>query len=890
MTNMLRRCRVPVPFAGLLILLHLGAAASLAQTEKPQDPFVGRYASDDFFAGCYLRPAKLNDVPFANWIYLTPEAAPPVSLQRLKAAHVSELALFASPSAGKQIEWAMAARFSQPIDLKELLAQWRHSRIPGRYAPNSEPDVVQIEGRQCYRLRAGSFLNSPRVYGDLQFTDRDGQPSDGINVGSLNESRKYVEGGTLSTAEFSLGQVTESVLIDNRLPLEIRLNVFRTYRFPAEFSRARIIFRNPKNGVESKPLDFAAKSYENREFLIPRALTVVAGGVERQGDLFEDLISDGKLEVVIKGDHQAIYYGVGQRDLNISAVAHEYVYLAGHELVVAQTPETMAKMLLASQAPGKLAERLSSHASDATVIVDVRNLEQRRGLQRLASLFGDHQTLHLMGDAIVSVTAKVNGGDSVGAHIAFEMTDDDSALKLRVQVNRALRRLKRMANKEVVEFSKGHDALGGLLGIVFLGVPMGLPRINEPPVETEIALRAMVSEASSGVAVKAKDTKAKATGLEITVTPPEFFARMPARGRFALSWYEEKRAKSLFVFEHFELGDEMYERVTSRSPRSSAVWFRRAHHLAYNMSIEFDGHEARYAWVHHGIGTLLDGVEDGANNVDLLWMAAKLIGDKVGASDDRAEYRVLFARDQALHRQLGKFVDIDKARRANNGSVDEWLVAQLLYQHCVDQYANSDRPASIPLAPLYAGPAMTQAQHASALDAAGEAKAATIAWAKAQRMYEQLADRPIEVNGAKLKLSQLEDRLTRFGEDDVGVKWIQNAKAITLFDYWVTRCELEQEAAIRSARQLGHEASLAETREDLTDSFGLYRRALTALDRQRELRPDQMDQIAHDFRAIAKGCRRVTQQLEEEVDDIQELTLEWIENSEVPYPFPLVNP
>jgi ABC-type transport system involved in multi-copper enzyme maturation permease subunit len=67
------------------------------------------------------------------------------------------------------------------------------------------------------------------IYGYLQFTDRNGNPSAGTHIGDEDESRMYVEGGTKARATWTFRNITPDSL-GEELTFESRFRAFRLYK------------------------------------------------------------------------------------------------------------------------------------------------------------------------------------------------------------------------------------------------------------------------------------------------------------------------------------------------------------------------------------------------------------------------------------------------------------------------------------------------------------------------------------------------------------------------------------------------------------------------------------------------------------------------------------
>jgi hypothetical protein len=157
--------------------------------------------------------------------------------------------------------------------------------------------------------------------GTLRFLDREGRPSTkGISVGSEGTYRQYIEGGSLAAAIWKFEGISEREY-SNGLPLEMIVRVFRTYKGTIEKGiKGSVRVRNPASGLQTDPFYFTAREFTIDSLLIPRKLasTSTDGGT-RQVDLFQDIVADGRVEVILQCLEPAQYYGVAQADFYLRA-------------------------------------------------------------------------------------------------------------------------------------------------------------------------------------------------------------------------------------------------------------------------------------------------------------------------------------------------------------------------------------------------------------------------------------------------------------------------------------------------------------------------------------------------------------------------------------------
>jgi hypothetical protein len=182
--------------------------------------------------------------------------------------------------------------------------------------------AVQRSGTGYTIGAAEGLLEARRpLRGTLRFLDREGRPSTkGISVGSEWTYRQYIEGGSLAAAIWKFDGISEREYADG-LPLEMIVRVFRTYKGSIEKGiKGSVRVRNPASGLQSDPFYFTAREFTIDSLLIPRKLasTSTDGGT-RQVDLFQDIVADGRVEVILQCLEPAQYYGVAQADFYLRA-------------------------------------------------------------------------------------------------------------------------------------------------------------------------------------------------------------------------------------------------------------------------------------------------------------------------------------------------------------------------------------------------------------------------------------------------------------------------------------------------------------------------------------------------------------------------------------------
>jgi hypothetical protein len=177
---------------------------------------------------------------------------------------------------------------------------------------------VATAGGAAYEVGPPEGLLEARrpLRGDLRFLDRQGKPSTkAINVGAEWSYRQYIEGGSLAAAIWTFAGVSERDFPDG-LPLEMIVRVYRSHKGDIEKGiPGSVRVRNPANGLQSDPIYFTAKEFTIDSLLIPRQLsaTTTDGGTRRV-DLFTDIVTDGRIEVVVQCLEPSQFFGVARAD------------------------------------------------------------------------------------------------------------------------------------------------------------------------------------------------------------------------------------------------------------------------------------------------------------------------------------------------------------------------------------------------------------------------------------------------------------------------------------------------------------------------------------------------------------------------------------------------
>jgi hypothetical protein len=122
--------------------------------------------------------------------------------------------------------------------------------------------------------------------------------------------------------------------------------------------------------------------------------------------------------------------------------------------------------------------------------------------------------------------------------------------------------------------------------------------------------------------------------------------------------------------------------ISKLQPNFISIWKFQAHNLAYNISVDFDNYRHRYQWVRRGIQFLMEGTRYNSRNAKLVQEVAFYTGSKIGYSDEKVQFRSLFAEDEMFHGQMSdEGIDLASNRALGaNGKPDNWKASYLWYE------------------------------------------------------------------------------------------------------------------------------------------------------------------------------------------------------------------
>ena len=191
-----------------------------------------------------------------------------------------------------------------------------HSNF-GHYHP-----IQKRKGGSAEVMSAEDYIRA-RVpqWGSLQFLDRQGIKKErGISVGNEWAYRSFIDGNTQAAAFWTFDNVIPPSFIDDPavddlekgLPIGLIVRVFRTHKgIIGQQISGTIQVRKPDSELRSEAILFLAEDAKIDERMIPRKLTSTDG---EELDLYEDFVSNGRLEIWVQCLEKGQYFGFAKAD------------------------------------------------------------------------------------------------------------------------------------------------------------------------------------------------------------------------------------------------------------------------------------------------------------------------------------------------------------------------------------------------------------------------------------------------------------------------------------------------------------------------------------------------------------------------------------------------
>jgi len=262
--------------------------------------------------------------------------------------------------------------------------------------------------------------------------------------------------------------------------------------------------------------------------------------------------------------------------------------------------------------------------------------------------------------------------------------------------------------------------------------------------------------------------------------------------------------------------------IIKLQPHYLEVWRFQGWNLAWNVSAEWDDVRDRYHWVKEGGKFLIRGSQQNEMYPELYWDVGRVLGNKIGRSDEWRQFRQFFnpaaypgseLAGDPDRKQLTGEVDVDP--ELNEGGRDNYLVAQDWYYLAneIDALPGIEQNQSAEW-DFRQGPYRAQLNYAGALIRESRFGDLTqTAWNDAFDLWttkygrEEKFPCPIgriflEVRGPE-DIAQMADE-NNVTEEDVKY-WVNRYQNDTHYRYWRSRAQAEGTPEMQEAHQALHD-------------------------------------------------------------------------------------
>ncbi|HBE69523.1 MAG TPA: ABC transporter permease [Planctomycetaceae bacterium] len=182
-----------------------------------------------------------------------------------------------------------------------------------------------VDGTMEYEIGPPEGLLAARIpiYGSLQFTDRQGNLTEGgLSVGYESEYQSYIEGASLMSAIWTFDGVRQSRFpFEDKLPIELSLKAFRTFKGDIVTGvQGEIYLQHPTDErIQSERIPFIVKEFAVDYREIDVDLNGTKDGQPQKLNIYDDLTEDGQLKVVVRCRDPGQYFGMAAADLYLKA-------------------------------------------------------------------------------------------------------------------------------------------------------------------------------------------------------------------------------------------------------------------------------------------------------------------------------------------------------------------------------------------------------------------------------------------------------------------------------------------------------------------------------------------------------------------------------------------
>lgn len=268
--------------------------------------------------------------------------------------------------------------------------------------------------------------------------------------------------------------------------------------------------------------------------------------------------------------------------------------------------------------------------------------------------------------------------------------------------------------------------------------------------------------------------------------------------------------------------DATVDSITKLQPHFKKVWEFHGWNLAWNVSVEWDAVPDRYYWVKKGGKFLIKGTERTSRYPELYWEVGRVVGFKIGRSDEWRQFRRYYLSDPDPAYNGGQ--DPDIAQVGDQPMFQDNYLAAQHWHYVANRKDLEELPQRMMARELFRSyPARSQFDYAAALHREGKFNdTSREAWEEALRLWtEEFGKEPFNtLKGGWIYIGEsTDDELRALGEQrddrDFTVEHkrraVEGKRDLVNYRYWKGKAESESEyntqmahRQIYAGRQLFH--------------------------------------------------------------------------------------
>lgn len=820
-------------FLALTLLITIVHSTQLT-AQKTRNSEVQRFVPESSQSVIYARPKDFGVYPPLVLLPIEKIFPHPFRINSLQDRAVDEIAVFSlelnseknddTNSSSLTIpsrDWAMVVRLTESSELTNVLSGWNRTIIPGPAKTVPTPEPVVIDDFACYQIPSCHFFPLPTEELELRFTDREGKTAlNGLSIGEVNEERGYIQGGTKGRAIFLVNGLSPECLVDGNLQLILSMNVYHTVKLKeGEELSASVVLRNPKTKATSEPITIRPQSHTTHEFAFSKSLHVTRDNELTNGDLFDDLIEDECVEVIIATDSTETFLGVGLNDLHVRRPSPEYIYSDDRLLIVAQSAEAMTSILAAGKTSDSKHSLFSKPTDSLVFSLKTDDQPEVGYAKKLAGHFGGREAI-LATNHLKLLTGRYHTTLEPTLEIELEYADENASEASRQQLTStiyegftALRsRLKRRLN-EYAALNNLHQMARSISD----SPVKNLERSSSTPEERMEAGLQIVEAYQANTSVQSDGST-----LTVRFEVPSLIYESNRKAPEVLATLLEAIANQEFSDRDFELWHELYRRALQVDHSNLARWEHYFFSVAYNLAAEFESNSSQYVFFRDSLLSMFEAIETHPNDPDYCWLAALVVSDKLKWIEDPSFFVSSFEADRELHDYFAPLIDMTPSR-----SNEEWRKPWVFCERLVEvglTVKKKQRPEfGLRTGFYFELLADIHALHADYLNQTGEFESAMQYWTRSEKVLEQLKEAPLVfANGRSYCINQLESLKSELGSQHDVVVELKEASLVHGISKGLARCRLEKSESMRRFRRHLFSAKQHFEKDELQDAFNDY--------------------------------------------------------------------